>query len=261
MTDGQDKADFKILLVEDSAANAELFTAMLGRLGYTCNHAATGEAALEALREGAYHLTLMDIRLPDTNGIDVTRTIRQELQIDNIAMPIIALTAYSAPQDITSYLEAGMDDYLAKPVKMADLERALDEWLVSGPGSFDSFVWGFEHSYTEPPDLDVDALQSFMGFMGTDKIREMLTQFKEDYVQREAALRDEEHDAQSLQMLLHPLVATSASMGLMRLSTFCREVMDQCQDPDYRPAAELPDQLRSCYVDGIALLQAHIEAR
>lgn len=259
MTDAQDKKDLRILLVEDSPANADLFKAMLGRLGYPCRHCATGAAALEALRAEAYSLVLLDIRLPDTNGIDVTRAIRQELKIDNATMPVIALTAYSAPQEITSYLEAGMDDYLAKPLKMADLERALDEWLLRGAGSFDAFVWGMPYSYDDPPDLDVDALQSFVGFMGKDKLLQLVEQFQDDYVQKEAALRGKKQDAQTLQVLMHPLISMAASMGLMRLSTFCREVMDQCQDPAYRPPAELADQMHDCYAEGIASLKKHIE--
>ena len=200
-------------------------------------------------------------RLPDTNGIEVTRTIRDDLKIGNDIMPIIALTAYSAPSDITSYLEVGMDDYLNKPLKMKDLERVLEEWLVRGGGSFDSFVWGFEHSYDDPPDLDIDALQNFIGFMGKDKLRDMLAQFKDDYVQRESDLRDGGHDAKSLQPLLHPLIATSASMGLMRLSGLCRDIMDQCQDPSYKPPAELADQLHACYSEGIKALSRHLDGR
>ncbi len=260
MTDGQDKNKRRILLVEDSPANAELFAAMLARLGYACRHCPTGTAAIESLREGAHDLVLMDVRLPDMSGIEVTRRIREELRIDNNTMPIIALTAYSAPRDITSYLEVGMDDYLPKPVKIRDLERVLLEWLENGGGGFDSFVWGFEHSYEDPPDLDLEALQSFMGFMGKDRIRELLAQFQEDYVQRESDLRAGGHDAQSLQPLLHPLISTAASMGLMRLSGFCRDVMDQCQDPAWCPPAELADQLRACYDDGVTSLKAHMDA-
>lgn len=261
MTDMPPQNNYRILLVEDSTANAELFTAMLARLGYDCHHCETGAAALDALRDGRFDLTLMDVRLPDTNGIEVTRAIREQLNIGNDAMPIIALTAYSAPSDITSYLEVGMDDYLSKPLRMKDLERVLEEWLVRGAGSFDSFVWGFEHSYDNPPDLDIEAMQSFIGFMGKDKLRDMFTQFKEDYVQREAGLRDGEFDAQSLQPLLHPLIATAASMGLMRLSGFCRDIMDQCQDPNYTPPATLADELNARYRDGVKALSAHIDRR
>lgn len=259
MTDMPPQNNYRILLVEDSATNAELFTAMLSRLGYACQHCATGNAAIELLRSKRFDLALMDVRLPDISGIEVTRAIREQLKIGNEDMPIIALTAYSAPSDITSYLEVGMDDYLNKPLKIKDLERVLEEWLVRGAGSFDAFVWGFEHSYDDPPDLDVDALQNFIGFMGKDKLRDMLRQFKDDYVQRESDLRDGGHDAKSLQPLLHPLIATSASMGLMRLSSFCRDIMDQCQDPSYRPPAELADQLHACYDEGIAALSAHLE--
>ena len=261
MTDMPPQNNYRILLVEDSIANAELFIAMLGRLGYNCHHCDTGAAALNALRAGRFDLALMDIRLPDTNGIEVTRAIREQLKIGNDAMPIIALTAYSAPSDITSYLEVGMDDYLNKPLKMKDLERVLEEWLVRGAGSFDAFVWGFEHSYDDPPDLDVDAMQSFIGFMGKDKLRDMLRQFKEDYVQREADIRSGGHDSRSLQPLLHPLIATAASMGLMRLSGLCRDIMDQCQDPAYSPPAELADQLNACYREGMQALAKHIDGR
>ena len=86
-----------------------------------------------------------------------------------------------------------------------------------------------------------------------------MRQFEQDYVQRESDLRDGGHDAKSLQSLLHPLIATSASMGLMRLSGFCRDIIDQCQNAGYAPPRELADQMRDCYNDGIAALHTHID--
>ncbi|MBU0799630.1 MAG: response regulator [Alphaproteobacteria bacterium] len=249
----------RILLVEDGTTNAKLFSAMLDRLGYDCHVCSTGQAALDILKTEKFDITLLDIRLPDISGVKVARLIREELKIGNAAMPIIALTAYTAPQDVTTYLEAGMDDYLPKPLPIADLERALQEWSGETPENFDSFVWGFEYSYDNPPDLDVEALQNFIGFMGKDKIKDMYRQFREDYVQRQGELRASGHDCESVHHLLHPLIAVSASMGLMKLSGYCRNIIDQCQDRSYTPPANLAEEIQTFYDAGTAALSTYIK--
>jgi CheY-like chemotaxis protein len=259
-----DKPKPKILLVEDSETNATLFAAMLERLGYEPHVCGTGAAALERLKTEKFALALMDLRLPDMHGTDVARAARAELGIDSDTMPIVAITAYSGGTAIAACFEAGMDDYMAKPLQMKTLDAMLDRWLVNGASSFDDFLWGHgidDGPDDNPSDLDVEMLESFIGFMSARRLDQMFRQFCEDYTQRYDSMKKGQRSAAALRPLLHPLIATAASMGLARLSIRCREIMDQCQDDGYTLDDDSLRDLHQCYKTGIGELKAHLESR
>lgn len=110
--DDLDWSAYKFLLVEDDAFNYDYLEAILEPTGVAMERAATGVKAVEAIQKESYDLILMDIRLPDLNGFEATKIIRQK----GISTPIIAQTAYAMPEDKQSSFEAGCDDYIAKPI-------------------------------------------------------------------------------------------------------------------------------------------------
>lgn len=114
--------NIRILMAEDNAVNQKVILQMLKKLGYRADVAADGIEALKALEIRPYDLVLMDIQMPEMDGIEATKDIRQRWP--NGPM-IVALTAYALEGDRERCLEAGMDGYIAKPVKMDDLRAAL----------------------------------------------------------------------------------------------------------------------------------------
>ncbi|MBM0139617.1 ATP-binding protein [Pseudomonas cannabina] len=117
----------KILLVEDNPVNRTVVQAMLHQMGCEVDVAVDGAEAVLKAGTGYYALILMDCRLPVMDGYEATRRIRQLSGLDRI--PIIALTANALQGDRDACLQAGMDDYLAKPFKHADLQKVLLRWL------------------------------------------------------------------------------------------------------------------------------------
>ena len=113
----------RILLVEDNASSQKVTTQMLKKLGYRADLAANGREAVEALKRQHYDLVLMDVKMPVMDGYDATREIRRLWP--EKGPTIIALTAYALAGDREKCLEAGMDGYLAKPVVLEDLRKAL----------------------------------------------------------------------------------------------------------------------------------------
>jgi PAS domain S-box-containing protein len=114
----------RILLAEDNEINQKVGRLMLAKLGHLVDIAENGSVALEAVRRTRYDVVLMDMHMPVMDGLEATRRIRAELPVE--AQPrIIAMTASVTTQDRTACAEAGMDDYLAKPVRAADLSAAL----------------------------------------------------------------------------------------------------------------------------------------
>jgi len=117
--------DCRILLVEDNEINQIVTTAMLRRLGYETQLAENGRIGVDMVKAQPIDLILMDMQMPDLDGLEATRRIRRELPPERGQPHIIAVTANALQADRERCLAAGMDDYLSKPVRFTDLSEAL----------------------------------------------------------------------------------------------------------------------------------------
>ncbi|MBU1564511.1 MAG: PAS domain S-box protein [Proteobacteria bacterium] len=116
----------RVLVVEDEKINAMVISAMLGKLGHEVELVDNGRLALEKIRECNFDCIFMDIQMPEMDGVETTRAIRaMAAGNDDRKIPIIALTAHAMKGDRERFIEAGMDDYLAKPIEMAQLTVVL----------------------------------------------------------------------------------------------------------------------------------------
>lgn len=119
----------RILLVEDNPINQKVAVKLLSKAGFSVDTAENGKEALRVLREGNYQLVLMDVQMPEMDGYETTRQIRlMEEPLNKI--PIIAMTAHALKGDRDKCIEAGMNDYLSKPIKPDDLYEVLGKWLA-----------------------------------------------------------------------------------------------------------------------------------
>ncbi len=118
----------RILLAEDNLINQRVTTALIKKANIAVDVVSDGEEAVKAIREKSYGLVLMDVQMPKMDGITATREIREKLKYINI--PIIAMTANAMKGDREKCLEAGMNDYLSKPIKPGDLLLKLEHWLI-----------------------------------------------------------------------------------------------------------------------------------
>jgi CheY-like chemotaxis protein len=125
-----ERLPLRILLVEDNLVNQKLAARLLERLGYQVDLAANGLEALDALRRQAYDVVLMDVLMPEMDGMEATRRIRQEMAKGQ-QPHIIAVTANAMKEDREKYLSAGMDDYLSKPIRVQELVEALSKCAPS----------------------------------------------------------------------------------------------------------------------------------
>jgi signal transduction histidine kinase/CheY-like chemotaxis protein len=124
-----------ILLAEDNAVNQKVAVRMLEKRGCVVQIAATGREALEALQQRSFDLILMDVQMPEMDGIEAAAAIRAKEKISGGHTPIIALTAHALTRDRERCREAGMDGYASKPIQIEDLEREIVR-LVSGVAPF-----------------------------------------------------------------------------------------------------------------------------
>ena len=122
--------DAEVLVAEDNPINQRVAAAMLERLGCRVTAAESGEKALAAFSGGGFDLVLMDCEMPGMDGYDASRAIRsveQERELERT--PIVAVTANAGPRTREECFVAGMDAFVAKPMRLSDLRAALSAWL------------------------------------------------------------------------------------------------------------------------------------
>ena len=134
-----DKAEKRILLVEDDRINRMVTTTILEKLGYQIHAVESGDKAMSELTGSNYDLILMDLKIPEMDGFEITRQIRNHDPYDfNPDIPIIALTANIIETDKQKCFDAGMDDYISKPIVADKLENILEQWLTIGESDLPS---------------------------------------------------------------------------------------------------------------------------
>ncbi|MES2377457.1 MAG: response regulator [Bacteroidota bacterium] len=131
--DFSDKFPFMILIAEDNQMNQHVIVHILYKLGYQPDLVKNGQEAVEAANQKDYSLVLMDMQMPIMDGLEATRVIRQTVVTQPV---IIALTANTMEGDEQICLNAGMDDYIGKPIKLEELMDKLEKWSVARPGNF-----------------------------------------------------------------------------------------------------------------------------
>lgn len=125
------KKRVKILLAEDDVINQKVVTGILERLGYNVDIVSNGKDVVKALEQTSYDLVLMDCQMPEMDGYEATREIRdRNSKVIKHKVPVIALTGNAMEGDMIQFINAGMNDYLLKPVKPKDLYDTIEKWLL-----------------------------------------------------------------------------------------------------------------------------------
>lgn len=124
------KQEARILIVDDNATNRMVATKIIEKLGYHADTVESGHEALRALEADDYHLVFMDCQMPELDGLQATRMIRQGTpSLRNQSVIVVAMTAHAMKGDRELCLEAGMNDYLTKPVRPLEVATVLSRWL------------------------------------------------------------------------------------------------------------------------------------
>jgi PAS domain S-box-containing protein len=129
-TEEQERRGVHILLAEDNPMNQKLAVTLLEKAGYSVDAVEDGRQVIEAVRRRAYDLILMDVQMPEMNGFEATKIIR-EMEGDKRHTPIIAMTAHAMKGDRERCLQSGMDDYISKPIEPQEFFDAIEKWTKS----------------------------------------------------------------------------------------------------------------------------------
>ncbi len=240
----------RILLAEDNMVNQKVALRTLERLGYrSADLAANGLEVLEALHRQDYDVILMDVQMPEMDGLEATRRIRQEFPKERQPF-IVAMTANAMSGDRERCLTAGMDEYISKPFKVEELISALakahsfseaasarDEEPSSSPVSSNGHERRNGHAQPQAPKLPsvdtavLDALQEDLGEEGAEMLAELIGDFLRDSVRQmeKMAQAAEARDPDTLRHTAHTLKSTSAMLGAKKLSSLCARVEEQAR--------------------------------
>ena len=130
----RDRTDaLRILVAEDTPANQDVLLAVLRNKGCVAEAVGNGREVLAALEAQSFDAVLMDVQMPEMNGIEATAAIRAREQVSQVHIPVIAVTAHAMPGDREHFLQAGMDDYLAKPFRSHELFDAIERLTTPAP--------------------------------------------------------------------------------------------------------------------------------
>ena len=202
LNDNDPAMSLRILLAEDNAVNQKLAVRLLEKRGHHVTVVCNGREALSALEKGCFDLVLMDVQMPDMDGLDATRLLREKEKESEHRQPVIAMTALVMKGDRERCIEAGMDGYLSKPIRPQELDEVLDKYLTrdrEGSSGAESDV------PIEPSVVAADLLERIDGDLSL--LSELLELFRADYLGQIRALREaiENRDAATLQRVGHAL--------------------------------------------------------
>jgi CheY-like chemotaxis protein/HPt (histidine-containing phosphotransfer) domain-containing protein len=235
----------KILLAEDNLVNQKLAVGLLEKYGHTVSVAANGKLAVEAYSSGNFDLVLMDVQMPEMDGITATREIRKIDSAKGIRTPIIAMTAHAMPSDRERCVAAGMDEYMAKPIRGSQLMQMIDE--IVGLQSSDSLELGAElRSGSLKVTEQIDWEHAFNTVGGDlQLLSELIRVFSHE---RDVMLNDigesiEKQDPRELRRSSHSYKGALRHLGAKTAGDLAQE-MEDLGDGQWLAAADMLNELR-----------------
>ncbi len=223
----------KILLVEDNPVNLMVAQRLLQVLGYDCETAGNGQVALEKIETGQYNLVFMDCQMPVLDGYTATRRWREleDQRKPAQRLPIVAMTANAMAGDRQKCLDAGMDDYLAKPVTRADLERCITRWRGVRMPVPETLPAPADIAVRLPPVLNAGILDELREVLGNE-VDKIIAVYLEDAPRLIAQLERAavSGDPIALRVAAHTLKSSSANVGASTLSEAARDLEEGARD-------------------------------
>ncbi len=207
-----------ILVAEDNETNQKVIQRQLALLGFAADVAKDGRQALQRWQSGDYAVLLTDLHMPELDGYELTTIIRAAEKEDRHT-PIIALTAAALQGEAERCRAVGMDDYLSKPVQLAQLKSMLEKWLpVTAEVSSEPLD-------ALPVPVDVNVLKALVGG-DASVIRELLHDFRSSAAEIAVELKDacEQGQAQQAGGLAHKLKSSARAVGALALGEICAEL-------------------------------------
>ena len=247
----------RILVAEDNLVNRAVTTGILEKQGHVLVHAATGREAVEAFSDGLFDLILMDVQMPEMDGFEATRRIRELEEATGRHTTIVAMTAHAMAGDRERCLAAGMDDYLSKPVGRSELKATLERHSkIQRSGAADSSTKP-ERAHPEADSARSETSSSEEVLVDIDRLRDVtdneparMRRLIDLYLTQAAPMLNELDAAiqakagGDVARLAHKLVGSSISCGVQAFTQPLRELERIGHEGDVSRANALFDDVR-----------------
>lgn len=254
---GSELGGVHILVAEDNAINQEIIINLLTDAGATVECVGNGRLAVERAMADAkrYDLVLMDVQMPEMDGLMATRQIRA--RIDAATLPIIAMTAHVMEEERRNCTDAGMNDHVGKPLNPTTLIATLRKWSVRAPSVAETAPPGpaMELALALPAFDVAGALARCSGDEAF--LRRLFVQFCQQFSSAADSMRDfiaagQDRDAQ---ILAHTLGGTAGQVGARDLAAAARNIEGALRETDRAPLDELVERLASVLAETMIMLQ------
>ncbi|HAP35230.1 MAG TPA: hypothetical protein DCQ28_04550 [Bacteroidetes bacterium] len=250
-----------LLVVEDNEVNQEVVLKMLNKLGYSADIANNGVEALEKIAGNTYALVLMDCQMPVMDGFEATKNIRL-LPAPISTITIIALTANAVKENVVECFEAGMNDYISKPLTLKSLEQILTKWIPPNDSKN-----GEHEAHTKPMFVDQDPIVNVhimeeLKMLGEGESGDWLNTVIKMYINNSREILNQMQSAilqcntELINQHAHKLRGSSSNIGAVRINALT-EILEQPIKPNgFIEAQKVYDRL----VKEFAITQHHLEA-
>ena len=256
----------RVLVAEDNLVNQKVALGYLDEGGHDVTIVGDGRAAVAAVKAGGFDLVLMDMHMPEMDGVTATGHIR-DLDGDAATIPIIAATAGAMAKDIERCLAAGMNDFVPKPIDPETLVLAMARVLgMADPVSVDDPSTGptITEALTAAGDpLDSSVIESLCEQLGEDFARDLLVDYDVAAEKHLANLAKalEEQDPQALATVAHALKGASGALGLRKVFQLSMNIETAAGNNQVEEARGYSDQLPGAVVEGRGLLKGYMDSR
>jgi CheY-like chemotaxis protein len=245
-----DVSPLNVLVAEDNPVNQQVALGLLRRRGHRVDVVATGRAAVEAVAARSYDVVLMDVHMPEMDGIEATRAIRR-LPGEKGKVPIIALSASAMKEETDACMEAGMVGHLPKPIDPVALASVLSRYgaVVPAPSMT---------SDGPPSEIDEAYVRLLIDSLGAVKVGQLISELPQHARPHRdllAAARDD-MDLGQMRAAAHALTGMAANLGLTALADLTGAIEEACRAGHRAEAASLCAQLDASFEDAVVRIEA-----
>ncbi len=253
-------ASGRILVAEDNAINRLLAVTLLEGAGYQVSVAADGAEAIEAVRQAAFDVVLMDVQMPNVDGVQATQAIRR-LSEAHRKLPIIAMTANAMAGDREFYLDAGMNDYIPKPLMPSKFLEVVARWIETEAKPSPAAVQVATEDSGRPI-IDESLLDELKRKVPEETFQELLNYFLDGALASMAKVESmsDAGDLAGLAAEAHALKGMAGNFGAARLEALAGRLEKACKAGDKASAADLVAQGRALFAQTRTLMRERLVA-
>ena len=213
----------RILVVDDNAVNRTVSAEILKKSGCEVTLADSGQKAIDYVKSNAYDLILMDVQMPEIDGIEATKQIKK---IDKVTPPIIAMTAYAMKEDEDKFLKEGFDDYLAKPVSAKNLIQKVEQYSQNEFQSKSVITSEILSPIEESEIINLEVVNQLKQFTGNNLLINIYDDFtKETQIQIENCKNSiRKNNYQEILTNLHTLKGNAGTLGITEMTSISSDI-------------------------------------